>query len=144
MLQWGMPAPRPPRPLLAWLRPVTRRANPLMRRLVGRLPSFGVLSYTGRKSGKRYQIPLNAFRRGKTVAFALTYGADVQWVKNVLASGEAELRQRGRTLRLRDPRLIVDRSGRLVPLVVRVFLRLMRVSEYLTMTVDDAPATDAR
>ena len=129
---------------MAWLRPITRRANPLMRPLVGRLPSFGVLSYTGRKSGKRYQIPLNAFRRGEAVTFALTYGGDVQWVKNVLASGEAELRQGGTTLRLRDPRLIVDRSGRLVPLFVRAFLRLMRVSEYLTMTAEDAPATDAR
>ncbi len=139
-----MPTTRPPRPLIAWLRPITRRANPLMKPLVGRLPGFGVLAYTGRKSGKRYQTPLNAFRRGSTVVFALTYGGEVQWVKNVLASGQAELRSRGRTVRLREPRLIVDRGARLVPLPVRIFLRLLRVSEFLTMTVEDAPATDGR
>ena len=129
---------------MAWLRPITRRANWLMKPLVGWLPGFGVLAYTGRKSGKRYRTPLNAFRRGRMVVFALTYGGDVHWVKNVLASGEAELRSRGRTHRLRDPRRIVDRGGRLVPLPVRLFLRMLRVSEYLTMTVEDAPATDAR
>jgi hypothetical protein len=32
--------------------------------------------------------------------FALTYGPDTDWVKNVLAAGGCELRTRGRAIRL--------------------------------------------
>ena len=120
---------------MAFLRPFTTRiVNPLTRRFAGWLPGFGLLTYHGRKSGKTYRTPLNVFRRGDTFAIALTYGSDAQWVKNVLAAGEGELRWRRRTIRLGDPKLVIDPKGRLVPLPVRLFLRLMRVSEYVTMS----------
>ena len=42
--------------------------------------------------------------------FALTYGPDTDWVKNVLAAGGCELRTRGRAVRLTSPRLYHDES----------------------------------
>src|SRR5687768_2528873 len=127
---------------MAFLRPFTTRiVNPLTRRVAGWLPGFGLLGYVGRRSGKTYRTPLNVFRKGDRFAFALTYGSDAQWVKNVLASGEAEIRWRRRSIRLRDPHLLVDPKGRLMPLPVRLFLRLMRVSEYLTMTAQPSPTS---
>ena len=66
--------------------------------------------------------------------FALTYGADTQWVRNVLASGRAELEEQGQTVSLRDPRRITDPTASLMPLVVRLFLRLMRVTEFLRIS----------
>ncbi len=65
--------------------------------------------------------------------FALTYGSDVQWVKNVVAAGEATLEVRRRRVRLVDPELVVDPARRLMPPVVRQALGLMRVSEFLRM-----------
>ncbi len=65
--------------------------------------------------------------------FALTYGSDVQWVKNVLAAGGCELRTRGREVRLIDPELFVDPTRHLMPLPVRAILRLNHVSEFLRM-----------
>jgi deazaflavin-dependent oxidoreductase (nitroreductase family) len=119
---------------MSFLRPFTTRVvNPVSRRFAGWLPGFGLLTYTGRKSGRQYRTPLNVFKRGNFYVFALTYGSEVNWVRNVLAAGGCELRVRGRDVRLVEPELLVDPAGRLMPLPVRLFLRLNRVTEYLRM-----------
>jgi deazaflavin-dependent oxidoreductase (nitroreductase family) len=118
----------------SFLRPFTIRfVNPFTRLFAGWLPGFGLLSYTGRTSGRRYRTPLNVFRRGGVYVFALTYGSEVDWVRNVLAAGGCEIRVRGRDVRLVEPEMLVDPAGRLMPLPVRVFLRIIRVTEYLRM-----------
>jgi deazaflavin-dependent oxidoreductase (nitroreductase family) len=125
---------KPPRPPLAAIRPFTTHVfNPLSRLFVQWLPWFGLLVYRGRRSGRRYRTPMNAFRHGDQWIFALTYSSDVQWVKNVLASGEAELIVRRTTYRLRDPELFVDPDRRLMPFGIRQLLGLLRVSEFLRM-----------
>ena len=125
---------KPPRPPLAVIRPFTTRVfNPISRRFVRWLPGFAIIGYRGRKSGKAYRTPMNVFRHGGDWVFALTYGSDVQWVKNVLAAGEATLEVRSRKIHLVDPTLIVDPERRLMPFGVRQFLGLMRVSEFLRM-----------
>jgi deazaflavin-dependent oxidoreductase (nitroreductase family) len=119
---------------LRLLRPYTTRFfNPVSRRFAGHLPGFAILVYVGRRSGRTYRTPVNVFRHGDEYVFALTYGSDVQWVKNVLAAGGCELETMGRTVRLTDPRLLVDLKQRLMPLPVRLFLRVMRVTEFLSM-----------
>ena len=125
---------KPPRPPLAVIRPFTTHVfNPISRRFARWLPGFGILDYRGRTSGKAYRTPLNVFRYGDAWVFALTYGSDVQWVKNVLAAGEATLEIRRRKIRLVEPELIVDRERRLMPFGVRQVLGLMRVSEFMRM-----------
>ena len=125
---------KPPRPPLAVIRPFTTHLfNPISRRFAGWLPGFGILAYRGRVSGKAYRTPLNVFRHGDDWVVALTYGSDVQWVKNVLAAGEATLEIRRRKIRIVEPELIVDPERRLMPFPVRQFLGLMRVCEFLRM-----------
>ena len=120
---------------LAWISPFTKRVvNPLTRRLADRLPGFGLVTHVGRRSGTTYHTPLNVFRRGDGYVFALTYGPDVDWVRNVIAAGSCTMRTRGRTVRLVDPQLVHDPSGHLVPRPVRTFLGLMRVTDYLVAT----------
>jgi deazaflavin-dependent oxidoreductase (nitroreductase family) len=119
---------------IAALRPFTTRLfNPLARRFAGRLPWFGILTYRGRTSGKAYHTPINVFRHGDTYVFALTYGRDVQWVKNILAAGGATIRTRGRDVRLVDPVVYADPSRRLMPRLVRFVLRLGKVNDFLRM-----------
>jgi deazaflavin-dependent oxidoreductase (nitroreductase family) len=119
---------------LRFLRPYTTRFfNPISRRFAGHLPGFAILVYVGRRSRRTYRTPMNVFRHGDEYVFALTYGSDVQWVKNILAAGGCELVTMGRTIRLTDPRLFVDPKQRLMPVAVRLFLRLMRVTEFLSM-----------
>ena len=125
---------KPPRPPLAVIRPFTTRVfNPISRRFVRWLPGFGILAYRGRKSGKAYRTPLNVFRHDADWVFALTYGSDVQWVKNVLAAGQATLEKGRKRIRLVEPELIVDPERRLMPFPVRQVLGFMRVSEFLRM-----------
>ena len=138
---------KPPRPPLAVIRPFTTHVfNPFSRLFVRWLPGFGILAYRGRRSSRAYRTPMNAFRRGEDWIFALTYGSDVQWVKNVLASGEATLEIRRRKIRLVEPELFVDPERRLVPFGIRQILGLMRVQEFLRMRLaaDGRPPPAAR
>lgn len=121
---------------MTFLRPFTTRLfNPLSRHFAGWLPGFGILSYVGRKSGRLYRTPLNVFKRGDSYVFALTYGSEVDWVRNVLAAGHADLRTRGRDIHLVEPELFVDPTRHLMPLPVRIVLRLNDVQEFLRVKV---------
>lgn len=123
-----------PKPRMAFLRPFTTRFfNPLSRHVAGRLPGFAIVIHVGRKSGQVYRAPVNVFRHGDEYVFALTYSSEVNWVRNVLEAGGCDLETGGRTVRLTDPRLVVDPDRRLMPFPVRQFLGLMRVSEFLIM-----------
>jgi len=122
---------------------VVRYLNPVLRRVANRLPGFCVATYRGRTSGRIYRIPLNVFRRGDRYVFALTYGPDVQWVKNVLAAGGCEIETRGRHVALVRPRLEVDALARDMPVPVRLFLGLMGVDHFLWLDVEGRPADGA-
>lgn len=112
----------------------TRYVNPITRRFAGRLPAFGVLTHRGRKTGRTYQTPINVFRRGDDYYFFLTYGSDVQWVKNVVAAGSCSLKTRGHVVELMEPELITDPELRPAPHVVRlVEQHLAGVTQYLRM-----------
>jgi deazaflavin-dependent oxidoreductase (nitroreductase family) len=114
-------------------RPVTRLFNPLSRRFAGVLPGFGILAHRGRRSGTEYRTPINVFRRGGAWVIVLTYGSDVDWVKNVLAAGGCGLRTRGRDRRLVDPRLVTDPSLPGMPLPVRLMGRVIGATELLVL-----------
>ena len=112
-----------------------RFVNPLTRHVAGWLPAFGLITYRGRRSGRLYRTPMNVFRHDDEFVFALTSGADVQWVKNVLAAGELELRTVGRSYRLTQPELFHDPRRGLMPQPVRFFLGLLGVEDFLRMRV---------
>jgi deazaflavin-dependent oxidoreductase (nitroreductase family) len=109
----------------------SRVVNHLVRPLAPYLPGFGVLTHTGRRTGRQYSIPLNVFPRGDRYFFALTYGPGTDWVRNVLASGTCTLRTRRGRVRLIRPRLFRDEQRRPVPAPLRPLLRLMRVYDFL-------------
>ena len=112
----------------------TRYVNPVTRRVARKLPTFGVLTYRGRKTGRIYQTPINVFRRGDAYFFFLTYGSDAQWVKNVLAGGSCSIETRGRTVELTEPKLITDPDLRPAPPPVRfIERRIAGVTQYLQM-----------
>jgi deazaflavin-dependent oxidoreductase (nitroreductase family) len=112
--------------------------NPVLGLVAGRLPWFGIVLHVGRRSGRRLRSPVNLFRTDGRWVIALTYGADAQWVRNVLAAGGCEVQTRGRRVRLTHPEVVRDPEGRLVPAPVRPFLRALRVTEF--MLLDDAPS----
>jgi deazaflavin-dependent oxidoreductase (nitroreductase family) len=110
-----------------------RVTNRVSRPFAGHLPGFAVVTHVGRRSGRAYRTPVNMFRDGERYVFALTYGADSQWVRNVMAAGSCEVRTQGRTVRLCEPRIFTDPDRRLVPGPVRLALQILDVSDFLSM-----------
>src|SRR5690349_2812610 len=97
----------------------TRYLDPILRPFATRAPFFGVITHRGRKSGRIYRTPVNVFRRGDSYLFFLTYGSDVQWVKNVLAAGSCSLETEGKMINLVEPEVITDPKLRPAPIPVR-------------------------
>jgi deazaflavin-dependent oxidoreductase (nitroreductase family) len=126
-----MPLPR------AIARANRRVTNRLLGGLATRLPWFGVVVHTGRRTRRQYRTPVNVFRRGDRFIIALTYGSDADWVRNVLADGGCTLETRGRSLRLSRPRLFHDESRHAVPAPVRLILGLIKVSDFLELNLDE-------
>jgi deazaflavin-dependent oxidoreductase (nitroreductase family) len=119
-----------PRVVARWnkvgLNRVTRHIAPWM-------PGFGVVIHRGRRSGRRYETPVNVFSAEDGYVFALTYGPDTDWVRNVLAAGGCELQTRGRTIRLVSPRLFHDESRRDIRPFERQVLRVIGVADFLSL-----------
>ena len=105
--------------------------NRVLGPLAERLPGFGIVIHVGRRSGTERRTPVNVFHRGDRYVIALTYGADSQWVRNVLAAGELDVEIRGRRVHLAAPELVHDETRRLVPAPVRIPLRAADVSDFL-------------
>ena len=104
------------------------------------LPGLGVVVHRGRKSGRPYRTPVNVFRRpGDRYVLALTYGADTDWLKNVLAAGGCVLLTRGTHIKLTEPRLFHDEARREIRVVERVFLGLLHVYDFLELHAVPGP-----
>ena len=115
---------------------VTNRITGL---IAGWAPWFCIIEHVGRRSGTVRRTPLNIFRRGDRYVVALTYGPNVQWLKNVLAAGGCRILTRGRWVTLAEPRRFRDPSRREVPWVVRVVLGIIRVDEFVELRVVGRP-----
>jgi deazaflavin-dependent oxidoreductase (nitroreductase family) len=118
-----------------------RVTNHLLGGLANRLPLFGVVVHTGRRSRRQYRTPVNVFRRGDRYIIALTYGSNADWVRNVLADGGCMLETQGRTLHLSRPRLFHDERRYAVPVPVRLILGIINVYDFLELTLDDEGRT---
>jgi deazaflavin-dependent oxidoreductase (nitroreductase family) len=112
-----------------------RFTNRLLVRVAGYLPGFAIVSHVGRKSGRTYRIPVNAFRTDSGYIIALTYGPESDWVKNVLAAGSCELQTRGRWVHLSDPRIETDQDKGWAPLPVKLILDLIHAPQYLRLSL---------
>ena len=114
--------------------------NRVTRHIAPWLPGFGVVVHRGRRSGRRYRTPVNVFATTDGYRFALTYGPDSDWVRNVLAAGGCELETRGRTVRLVAPRLYHDEGRHGIRPLERQILRLLGVADFLVLRTADQPA----
>ena len=125
-----------PRGIARFNRRVTNRVT---RHIVGWLPGFALLFHTGRRSGKTYRTPVNVFRDGDGYRIAFTYGADSDWIRNVMAAGGCTIETRRKRIALTQPRIVRDPSRRWAPPVVRQVLGVIGAFEYMQLTVVAPP-----
>jgi deazaflavin-dependent oxidoreductase (nitroreductase family) len=110
-----------------------RVTNTLTRPLARLVPGFGVVVHRGRRTGREYRTPVNVFHREGALIIPLTYGADAQWVRNVLGAGGCEVESRGRRHRYCAPAVVLDESRHLVPPGVRQALGVLNVEQFLVL-----------
>ena len=114
----------------------TRVTNRIIGPILVWFPWYGWLLHVGRRTGRRYRTPMMLFRRGDRAVIALTYGERTQWLKNVLASGTCTFQSpRSEPLQLDSPEFVHDPSRRLVPWLIRLPLRVLRVSDFVVFRV---------
>jgi deazaflavin-dependent oxidoreductase (nitroreductase family) len=101
--------------------------NPALKPIARYLPGTATIAHRGRKSGKPYTTIVTAYRKGNVLAIALGHGK-TDWVKNVLATGEADVHFARREVHIITPRILSAGShGEGLPWLVRVQLRRMAV-----------------
>lgn len=100
--------------------------NPLQSQYAWLLPPWAVVCHRGRRSGRLYRTPVNAYRRGQTLAMVMLYGEESDWVKNVIAGGMggAQVVRAGRTHGLLDPQVVDPAHVRGLPFPAAVLGRL--------------------
>ena len=79
--------------------------NPVIRPIARFLPTFAVVEHRGRTSGKKYETTVNAYRKGNVLAIVLAHGK-TNWVKNVLAAGEADVHLFRKDVHIVNPRVL--------------------------------------
>ncbi len=87
------------------------------------VPPYAEVIHVGRKSGRTYRQPVTALRSGSTLAVALFYGEDSDWVRNALTAGEAGIRRGGQEFTWAGLR-IVEPTEPGLPASARVLGRL--------------------
>ena len=119
----GVPMVYPP----AFERLQIKYMNPLVKRISRFMPGVATIKHRGRKSGKPYETVVTPFRKGNVVAVVLGHGK-TDWVKNVLAAGEADVLFGKRTVHIVNPRIVPaggDAAG--LPFAARMQARKMGV-----------------
>ena len=79
--------------------------NPMIKPFARFMPGMATIKHRGRKSGKPYETIVTAYRKGKVLAIALGHGK-TDWVKNVLAAGEADVHFIRRDVHIVNPRIL--------------------------------------
>jgi deazaflavin-dependent oxidoreductase (nitroreductase family) len=82
-----------------------RYINPVAVPISRVVPGITVIKHRGRSSGRAFETPVSAYRKGHTVAIMLAHGK-TNWVKNILAASEAEIHLGGRDVHLINPRIV--------------------------------------
>ncbi|TYB67137.1 nitroreductase family deazaflavin-dependent oxidoreductase [Nonomuraea sp. PA05] len=95
---------------------------------------YPVLTHVGRKSGATYRTPMDAHPVEGGYLFILVYGSQSDWVRNVLASGDARLRVDGKEVGLTAPRLVGKQEAfQALPRTVARPPKVLRITEFLRM-----------
>jgi deazaflavin-dependent oxidoreductase (nitroreductase family) len=116
-------------------RAASKRGYPTMMKLAGSRYFFaGVIRHTGRRSGREYATPVWALATSDGFLISLPFGESVDWLKNVLASGQATVETRGETWAVAQPEVIGREIARpLLPLRARLLFGMAGIERYLML-----------
>jgi len=103
------------RPVIDLQRRVNRRVfNPRQMRKAGTPGAYaGIIRHVGRRTGRTYDTPVVPVTTDDGFAIVLVYADRTEWLRNVLAAGEATIVVEGATYEVDRPEIVpADRAGR--------------------------------
>jgi deazaflavin-dependent oxidoreductase (nitroreductase family) len=102
-----------------------RVPNRVIGKIAGRrLSPVAYMLHQGRRSGQQYRTPVMPLPLPDGFLVSLPYGAERDWVRNVVAAGRGTLLRGGRRFELTDPRLLdAAAAAPLLPAALRPALR---------------------
>jgi deazaflavin-dependent oxidoreductase (nitroreductase family) len=114
--------------------PLVPLFNRLARILAGRR-LYALLRHTGRRSGKRFETPVVAWKTRSGILVPIAWGTKADWYRNTVAAGGCDIRLRGRWYHCATPR-VVARAEALAYLAepMRTVVRLGPVRQFLLLT----------
>jgi hypothetical protein len=109
------------------------RINPMTLKFAGgRVGIWVTLKHVGRCSGREYTTPLLAQRLGDGFLLALFYGADVDWCRNVLATGKCTLTWLEQDYPLERPAMLqFSEARKAFPVFTRVLYKAGGINQFL-------------
>jgi len=109
--------------------------NPLTLKFAGASHSpISIVRHVGRRSGTPYATPVIAVPLVDAFVFALPYGQEVDWYRNVLAAGQGSVVWHGKEYPVENPQPLVVRPGQSTfPLALRWIVRIVGVQHFTQM-----------
>ena len=95
---------------------------------------ISIIWHVGRRSGTLYATPVIAKPFGNQFLFALPYGHNVDWYRNILAAGWGTVVSNGKEYPVERPEPLdvkADASG--LPFALRMIVRLVGVQHFIQM-----------
>lgn len=122
-----------------------RLLNPVMMALDRHHWYAAVLKHKGRRSGNEYTTPVTVGRTDDSFVIPLSYGEEVDWLKNVRAEGRCTIETRSGTYVVGDPE-VIDRAEALaiVPRHARLMFRLFGIERYVKVKQIAEPSAEAK
>jgi deazaflavin-dependent oxidoreductase (nitroreductase family) len=96
---------------------------------------ISIIRHVGRRSGSHYITPVIAVKPfGDQFIFALPYGHNVDWYRNILAAGRGTVVCHGREYQVEKPEPLDAQTGSVaLPFVLRLIVRSMGVQHFIQM-----------
>ncbi|WP_328396829.1 nitroreductase family deazaflavin-dependent oxidoreductase [Nocardia sp. NBC_00416] len=116
---------------LSRLTGLSRRLNPLLAPLARTLPPLAVLHHQGRRSGRRYDTPVQAYRTDTGFVVALAYTTEADWAHNLLAAGSGEITRARQRYTITDPHRRGREADRHLPAFIAWMFRALGIDEFV-------------
>jgi deazaflavin-dependent oxidoreductase (nitroreductase family) len=98
---------------------------------------ISIIRHVGRRSGLPYKTPVIAVRPfANQFMFALPYGHNVVWYRNILAAGRGTVIWHSKEYRVEKPQPLVEKTDlTTLPFVLRLIVRVIGGQHFIQMKI---------
>lgn len=119
---------------------LSRLLNPLVLPLTRHVPPFAVLHHKGRRSGRSYDTPVQAYATPEGWLVGLAYNHNAPFALNLLAARGGEMTRAGRRYQISQPRRVGREALKTLPALAALKMRAVGIDEFLQF--DATPLAD--